>query len=246
MEGLMRALTWLRRFDPNSPLRQRRRGPRPVASCRRHRGAAVVWASPDAETWSELDQALDLSVSWGWTAFAGEQFFAFGSSNVGVSADGVSWSRASTDTPQVRGVAHGNGRYLLVGSGPMQLSTDGSSWQSHALDCALPGARISDPVGGGAPGAAIQCGVCRGAHFTDQLSSSDGIDWRPEPDRVPAAYLPGNFLGQLNGSFIQVWKTQGPLQQLHLVCPAREAVTASGRRISSIGYLGPICRFRSG
>lgn len=205
---------------------------------RRYSGPAVVWSSEDAEDWTEVEQGLDLADSWGSVAFAGQYFFAFGFRYLGVSQDGVSWRYVSTDTVAPRAVAHGNGRYLLVGSGPMQVSADASSWQSPALDCSLTGACITDPSGGVHQGVRSNALFAEGRFYTDQLSSSDGFDWRPEPERVPATYVAGAFLGHLDTtSAIQTWNAQGPVQQLQVVRPSREAVTARGRAVHAIGLL---------
>ncbi len=205
---------------------------------RRTGAAGVIWSSSDGEQWVESEQELDVVDLWNKVAFAGNRFFAFGFRYLGVSETGERWTSVPITTVQVQAVAYGNESYLLVGSGPMQISEDGLNWQEHELECALPGACISDPSGGIHQSIQYNALFAEGRFFTDQLSSVDGFSWEALPDRFPAAYVNGRFLGSLEvPSVLETWTTDGPVETLRVIRPVKEGVTARGRAMTSVGVL---------
>lgn len=202
-------------------------------------GEGVVWTSGDGERWGALAQPVEDVFVWRRVAFAGERFFAMGFNRLGVSVAGDSWRVVPIDNVQPQAVAHGDGRYLLVGSGPPLLSSDGLAWQAHPLDCALPGACISPPDGSVGQGSHWSALFAESRFFTEELSSDDGVSWQPRPGRSPQAHEHGRFLGQLSLSGgLETWVGEGgPIERLHVVRPAQAAETAVGRDLRSVGAL---------
>jgi hypothetical protein len=220
-----------------------------VTMGRRLGAVGVVWSSSDLEHWTEVEQSGDSVNQWGRVAYAGSYFFGFGFQYLGVSEDGVDWQKVPISTVQVMAATYGNGRYLLVGSGPMQTSDDGLSWQPNDVDCSLPGAcdmtppTPSDSGEPSGPGEIFQgyqthALFAEGRFYTDQLSSPDGVMWQALPGRIPAQYVAGHFLGPVDLNLgIPTWTSDGDVEALRVVRPAREAATAQGRRITSVGVL---------
>jgi hypothetical protein len=143
-----------------------------------------IWTSTDLATWTRTKLPLE---SWA-LAHAGhahDRFFAFTTrQQVFVSTDTVAWQPVDLDTIQPSAVAFGAGRYVLVGSGPVQLSDDGVSWRARALDCALPGGCITDPSGGIHQGAHFRA-LHAGDHFyVGALWSTDGESWSAHRDPI--------------------------------------------------------------
>jgi hypothetical protein len=200
---------------------------------------SVVWTSSDGEHWTESLQLLSAPHAWGRLAFVKDRFFAFGFAQLGMSSTGESWEALPTHIVQGGAGAYGNGRYLLLGNGPMQTSEDGRTWQEHSLDCSLPASScITDPSGGVAQGYHHAALFAEGRFFTEELSSLDGATWQAEPGLSPSAYVAGRFLGGWNLSAgLATWTRGGPPQALRVIRPAREAVTEAGR-----GRLGMLDR----
>jgi hypothetical protein len=211
----------------------------------------TIWSSSDAESWMAIEQTGDSVNHWGEVLFAGGYFFGLGFQYLGVSADGISWTSVPISTIQIRDIAYGNGRYVLVGGGPIQSSADGLTWQAHELDCALPEAACvmtpdtpSSPDGTpGAPGEVVagyrsHVVFAEGRFFTDQFHSSDGARWEPAKDRFPTAYVAGRFLGGVNlASGLPFWTRGGPIDSLRVARPAREAVLEGSRTLLFTGVL---------
>lgn len=200
----------------------------------------VVFSSPDLHSWTEVAQPVsDSAFNWGRITFAGEYFFAMGFRELGTSRDGQQWTTTTIDNVQPTAVAFGNDRYVLAGSGPMEVSDDGTSWMPVDVDCDLPGACITDPSGN--VGQSIQYHVlfAEGRFYSDQISSSDGIEWRAEPERVPARYVGGRFLGELQASpwGLPTWRSSGDVEWLSAVRPDEDSVRESGRALEAIGAL---------
>jgi hypothetical protein len=199
----------------------------------------VVSSSKDGERWSEALQPVgDASDIWRNVVFAGSHFYGLGTRALGISGDGERWDVRVISTVQPEAVAFGDGRYVLVGSGPVQISEDGERWRENALDCALPGACISDPDGNVGQSYHSRAIFAEGRFFTEQLSSADGTHWVAAPDRSPVAYEGGYFLGDVSlAAGLEAWVKDGPIERLRLTRPARAAVTAEGRGLQSIGLL---------
>jgi hypothetical protein len=194
------------------------------------RGAGIIWTSSDGESWSETSQSLNEPYAWSTVRFVKDRFFTFGFLQLGMSATGEGWTALPTHLVQGGAGAYGNGRYLLLGNGPMQTSEDGRTWQEHSLDCDLSGACITDPSGGTAQGYHHQAIFAEGRFFTEQLSSLDGANWEAQPGLFPSAYVGGRFVGSSSVSpGLAAWTLGGPVQMLRTVRPSRAAVTAAGR-----------------
>jgi hypothetical protein len=197
----------------------------------------VSWSSSDGEHWTEAAQPNDSVNLWGRMAFAGGYFFGLGFQYLGVSETGESWRSVRVSNVQAEAVAFGNGHYLLVGSGPNQISEDGLRWRESFTQCGLPGACITDPSGRVSQSIQYNALFAEGRFFTDQLSSADGTLWEAMPERFPSSYAGGRFLGKLRLSTLESWTSDGDVQTLRVSRPARAAVTASGRALTSIGVL---------
>lgn len=101
-----------------------------------------IWVSTDGETWL----ALPLTEGFGLDGvqFVDDRFIGWGI-HIWSSQDAESWVQSRREELYFPvGAAFGAGRYLLVGTGVPQLSTDGLSWSSAPVDCALPTACIAD------------------------------------------------------------------------------------------------------
>jgi hypothetical protein len=194
------------------------------------RSAGIIWTSSDGESWSETSQSLNDPYAWSSVIFVKDRFFTFGFLQLGMSETGESWAALPTHLVQGGAGAYGNGRYLLLGNGPMQISEDGSAWQEHSLDCNLPGACITNPSGGVAQHVHYSAIFGEGRFFTEELSSVDGVIWEAQPGLFPAAYIGGRFLGSSSLSAgLAAWTLGGPVQTLRTVRPSRAAETAAGR-----------------
>lgn len=198
----------------------------------------IVWTSSDGERWSESAQPVADGEVWRRVVFARDRFFAFGFRYLGVSETGESWTLVPTALVQGEAAAYGNGRYLLVGSGPALTSEDGRQWQEHAIDCSLAGACITDPSGGIHQGYHTHAIFAEGSFFTNELASVDGATWQAQPGRSPTAHVAGHFLGSVSLSEgLGVWTLDGPVQTLRLIRPSRAAQTEAGRALTSLGVL---------
>lgn len=219
---------------------------------RRLGGIGVFWVSTDGEEWTEVVQEhVDPVSIWGNVAFAGQYFFAFGNQYMGVSEDGLTWTKVPITAASLNAITYGNGRYLMVGSGPMHISDDGFSWQSYDVDCSLPGACIQLPSNPEPPGSTepeVPGDIVQGSHshalyaegrfWSDQLSSVDGITWEAMPGRYPAAYVEGHFFGSVDlERGLPTWVTGDEVESLQVVRPLRAASTEEGRRMTSVGVL---------
>jgi hypothetical protein len=157
--------------------------------------ASEIWTSPDLSRWTKYH--FDVGASGlADVTHAGGRLFALGTFRQSLtSPDGAHWTVLDLETLQPGAVVFGNGRYVLVGSGPLQLSTDGLHWQPNPLDCALPGACITDPGGGVHQGYHPGAVFAGDRFYVDQLWSSDGLNWQPHGEPNAVAYLGGYLLG---------------------------------------------------
>jgi hypothetical protein len=202
----------------------------------RSKSAGVVWTSDDGVNWSESPQDLDYTNVWGRVAFVGGRFIAFGFRVLGVSDDGRSWHKVTVDLIQMMGIAHGNGRFLMAGSGPVITSEDGLHWQSQPLDCSLPNTCISDPSGISHQALLASVVFAEGRFFAGRLSSTNGVAWTVASELAPSAYAAGHFLS-LAGYELSTWIAGGSPDLIATVRPTEAAVTAKGREIASVGVL---------
>ncbi|HWO08379.1 MAG TPA: hypothetical protein VNN80_02835, partial [Polyangiaceae bacterium] len=160
-------------------------------------GDGVIFHSTDAEHWEEIPVSTGAPSGLSAVVFAGSRFFALSTFRTLLSSsDGAAW--ASVDlgsTVMPLDVTFGNGLYLLVGSGDVQRSADGARWVPTQLDCAMPGACITDPGGNVLQGLHSRAVFAAGTFFIDQASSADGQSWQPLPGRYPRASVGGFVLG---------------------------------------------------
>jgi hypothetical protein len=204
-------------------------------------GKNEIWSSTDLTTWSRVEPVLD---SWGLTHVTrvNGRFYAFTTGQqVFASTDGLTWSRATVDTLQAGAVAFGNGRYVMVGSGPVQISSDGMVWRSRPLECSLPGACITDPGGGINQGFHANALFAVGKFFVDQLSSPDAEVWNAHADPPAGAYVGGYFFAQIRGgdpsalAELRAWKASGtPVTVAATDGPASQSTISEGVAPSSI------------
>jgi hypothetical protein len=164
-----------------------------------------LWTSTDLAQW--MKQPFDL----GWPLYLLERvngrFFAFSVfRDFLLSDDGMVWTVIPSLTVQQTGVAFGNGRYVLVGSGPIRSSVDGKSWEDHPLDCGLPGACIQDPSGGIHQAFHGVVVFAAGRFYVDQLVSSDGATWLPLDGQVAFGEAGGYLFGGVPGQNLQAWR----------------------------------------
>ena len=202
----------------------------------RDQGLGMLWTSDDAEHWTQSMTGLDGPDVWGKVVFVHDRFFAFGSRVMGVSTDGERFTRVETSTVQINDAAYGKGRYLLVGSGPMQVSTDGLHFEARDVSCLFPGACIVDPSGGVHQGVEFHALFAEDRFYTDQLSSPDGVSWRAERDRFPAAYVSRHFFDD-GGLELHAWVTDGAPHVVPVIRTTSASATAQGRALTSVGVL---------
>jgi hypothetical protein len=196
----------------------------------RRGGGGIIWTSSDGESWIESSQSLTGPYAWSTVIFVRDLFFAFGHLQLAVSRTGESWEALPTRLVQHVAGAYGNGRYLLLGNGPMQTSEDGRTWQEHLLECSLPGACNTSPSGGVGQGSHYFALFAEGRFFTEELSSPDGVTWEAQPGLSPIAYIGGRFVGISSQSVgLAAWTLGGPARRLRTIRPSRDAVTEAGR-----------------
>lgn len=199
-------------------------------------GDRYLWTSADGRTWSEQVMAWNDGSTMAGVVVSNERFFVLGTfRRMLTSADGTTWAELDLTTLQQTGVAFGGGKYVLTGSGPIQSSTDGLSWQSSPLDCSLPDACISDPDGNVAAGYYSSAFYLGGHFYTGALVSDDGVAWRASSEPYPL-YQAGAYLfgaGSEAGS-LRAWQPGNPAIDL-AVAPASEgnAGLASGESCAS-------------
>lgn len=213
-------------------------GGRYVLVGERYGSKPVTWTSVDGARWTEVRSPGSYEDVLRAVEHAGSHFFSYRWRSLQVSETGEAWRAIPTRLVQFESVTHGNGRYVVAGSGPLLTSEDGSSWQEVALDCALPGACITDPSGGVSQGHHSNVIFAEGAFYTDELKSTDGIHWEAHVGPSATAHLSGHFFGQPSlTAGLPTWVAGGDVQTLRIVRPSRAAVTATGRGMLSVGVL---------
>lgn len=159
--------------------------------------SSQIWTSTDARSWSVSEIAVQ-DANFFRIVHAGDRFFVLGNSpHLATSSDGTEWKHVALSTIQLMGLAFGNGRYVLVGSGPIQYSDDGLSWNAVKLDCSLPDACITDPSGG-VHQHHHEDVVFADGFYVDQLFSEDGEHWQAHSYPSPEIAVGGYLLGRSN------------------------------------------------
>ena len=205
----------------------------------RNEGTPVLWHSTDGELWQETAQGVDSSVSFQNVVYLGDRFIAFGFRNVGVSTDGQHFSRTTVDLVQLFGAAYGDGRYLLTGSGPTLLSTDGETWEAHDVDCALPNVCVSDPDGVAHQTLTAPLFYGADAFHYGQLQSQDGTRWSVSEQGPVEAYIGGFFVHEDADNLLAysaVTTAQQPTD-IAITRPSAWAASAKGRDDRATGLL---------
>ncbi|MDD9942951.1 MAG: hypothetical protein OXU20_18060 [Myxococcales bacterium] len=207
----------------------------------RHRGGDHVYRhSHNGLDWTERVQGLVPPFAYRRLAFVAGRFFGLGSGQLGVSENGERWAHVPIALVQPMAIAHGNGRYVLMGSGPVEVSEDGLAWSAHELPCDLPGACVSDPDGGIHQGHQSHLLFVEGRFFTDQLTSVDGLTWRPLPGRRPVTYADGFFF-EPHGLALRTWTTEGDEQRMTAVRSSEMSITLAARdRVGFIDAKAPL------
>lgn len=188
-------------------------------------GDAGIQSSSDGVSWSEQSFDFD-NVSLSDVVYAKQRFFALSTfTSVLSSSDAVSWQQSVLDTVQFNSVAFGNGQYVLVGNGPIQLSQDGVSWESISLDCTLPNACITNPDGEWLQGPYGPAVFAEGRFYIGAFVSSDGRDWQVYLGLAPEAFVGGYLMARTENG-LSASRPDGDVITVP-VEPAPSAVTLS-------------------
>ena len=178
---------------------------------------SVVFTSSDGNAWTELQVDPNDTSGLHRAVYVGDRFFAMSNFRTLLSSvDGDVWSIDDLpDTVVVQDVAFGGGQYLVVGNGAPQWSSDARAWRATPLDCALPGACISDPSGNVLQAGKNRAVYAEGRFYVDGASTTDGATWDVTPGVLPMAYVDGYLLGSTADSELAFWRpgeaTQHPL-----------------------------------
>lgn len=200
----------------------------------------LIWVSTDGETW-RAPPPVTGGYGLAGVQYAGQRFFGLGG-EIWSSPDGESWVRSERDGflgPSA--VAFGAGRYLAVGIGAPQLSSDALSWSAAPIDCSLPTACLSD-VDGGTPFNQLRGVFFAAGHFyVAKLRSPDGQNWDEVAGPVPTSYLSGRLLrrdfgGPPLAGTLEAW-SEGSTPQPIDVLPAPEVeLPSEGNIPESLDY----------
>lgn len=127
------------------------------------------------------------------------------------SKDGVDFQRIVTETAMLSDIAFGEGRYVAVGSGPIQISDDGVNFRSVSIDCSLPNACRTDPDGGLYQGYRSRVLYADGYFYTggshsDGFVSADGEHWEYQ-SHAPDEFF-GGYLLRLEENGLLAWQPE--------------------------------------
>ena len=172
---------------------------------------AETWHSADGRNWTHTAQGLESGYEWQNVAYAEGKFIAYGFNQYGISSDGVMWDITTLDTVGTKGVAYGNGLYMMVGSGSVATAPDARDWAEHRVECVLAGSCLPDSRGAGSfqlfP-SLVFGGDC---FYAGTLASEDGADWEVAAPLAVHAYVDETFL-HFDGSNVYAW-TAGQVPQ---------------------------------
>jgi hypothetical protein len=202
-------------------------------------GRNELWTSSDGQQWSRQTFQLEAS-QIAHVTFVQGRFFALTTwKEVFTSEDGGTWTIANLGTTvQPDALTYGHGRFLVVGSGPMQLSFDGLSWRPVSLDCALPGACITDPSGGVGQAHHFHAVFAADRFYVDQLTSGDGMVWQLHGELVPTDYV-GGYLFGADQNTLTAWKPTMPPTPLAVESVPPPVTIAEGSAPDTIDALPP-------
>jgi hypothetical protein len=180
-------------------------------------GGDVIFDSVDAEHWDEIPVVSGAPSGLSGLVFVGGRFFALSTNRTLItSANGRAWTSVDLGNTTVMplDVTFGHDQYLLVGSGNIQRSSNGLDWQPTALDCAMPGACISNPDGDVLQSVHYRAVFADGTYFIDQASSVDGQTWQSLPGLYPEARVEGYVLGSSTDERLVIWEPGGAARPL--------------------------------
>ena len=182
-------------------------------------GDGVIFHSTDGLRWDETAVATGAPSGLSDVVFTGGRFFALSTfRTLLTSNDGSTWTSVDLRTTVMPlDVTFGQGQFLLVGSGDVQRSTDGVRWSPTPLDCAMPGACISDPDGHVSQGLHSRAVFSDGRFFIDQASSTDGQTWRSLPGRYPLDGVDGQVIGSTATDALAIWSGEQTPRRLATV-----------------------------
>lgn len=209
-----------------------------------------LWTSTDLVTWTVTP--VSGLMSWGLSevTWAQGRFFAFSSQqHLFTSTDGTAWQSVFLEgTVQSRAVAYGAGRFVRVGGGAIHVSSDGLAWSPRPVDCALPGACITDPGGGVHQQHHGWVVYADGKFYVDQLTSPDGDTWSAHAAPSAEAFVGGVFLAtqvvddQLS---VRAWREGQPPQAVSLTPASAPGATfvsgLSPAQIDATPFTGESC-----
>jgi hypothetical protein len=178
-----------------------------LAGMRFRGGDGVIFHSTDGESWDEIPVVTGAPSGLADVVFSGGRFFALSTfRTLLTSSDGSNWRSVDLETTVMPlDVTFGQGQFLLVGSGDVQRSTDGLVWTPTPLDCALPGACISDPSGRVLQGLHSRAVFSEGTFFIDQATSTDGLTWAAAPGQYPLDEAGGQVIGSTASAALAIW-----------------------------------------
>jgi hypothetical protein len=177
----------------------------------------AIAASSDGIAWTPVSAGTSPLLA---VEFLNGRFFALSlQQGIWSSTDGVTWRASTTQALQLEDAAYGDGVYVAVGSGPFEVSSDGVTWRSVSMNCAIAGNCVQDPSGGWhqAPKNAIF--FADGAFYADNFISTDkGASWRqiPQGTSVPHGFHGGYFLRLEADRSLSAWRTGDHLQRVSL------------------------------
>ncbi len=151
-------------------------------------GDGELWTSTDLAEWSkpalpEDRDGGDVAPFNPWQVVRVHGLFVgLAPSAVFASRDGVSWSRAFLPLVQGRGIAHGNGVFLIHGALSILSSRDGFTWAESA-----PAGPTGNVV------------FLDGAFYADHATSTDGVQWNTYDGPI-ATDAVGGYLFEASGA----------------------------------------------
>lgn len=206
-----------------------------------HQGAGhLVLLSTDGETW-RAPPAVPDGYGLDGVQFAGGRFFGR-ELDVWTSEDAESWTHSRRDgffAPAA--VAYGAERYVLVGIGAPQLSSDGIRWRSAPIDCALFSACFTDYVEGTPTNQYRAVFFGAGHFYLAQLRSRDGESWERLAGPTPTGYLSGrlvrrDFAGTQSGGTLLAWTEGGTPQAIDVLPAPQVELPSEGNIPESLDY----------
>lgn len=186
--------------------------------------------SSDLASWTEHPIPLSDPAQLAHVVYTGGRFIALATfRQVAVSLDGSRWDVGTLENVQPTDVVFGNDRFVLVGSGPVEVSRDGRTWQPAPLDCALPRACIQDPSGGIHQGFHHRVVFAGQRFYMDELVSADGRDWRAHDEPLARAVIGGRLIGSPRaGQGWVAWLPGGPPAALAVLPNTSAGTLAQG------------------